>query len=120
MGVSLPFLREIAIVTNTFTSSLTLALYYFFVQFSNKLGSPRKVSSTGESIHAAAIEVDAMFSRTTEHYSATKLVHGCVLFHLYAFIRLKTKKRAVFCAYKLRLNFCIVFLFSYLDVESSC
>lgn len=47
---TLPLLTQITAAVNAFASSVDLVLYSFYMQGSNKFGSSRKASATGEKV----------------------------------------------------------------------
>lgn len=81
-GVSLSFLKELSIITNTSVLSVVLGAYYFYVHASNKFGSPRKAISTCEDIHNPAVTADAMFSKTGAPFRNYVRTWLCPWYHL--------------------------------------
>lgn len=76
-------LKEVTILRNIPVLNVVLALYYFYIQASNKIAS--LASSTREENPTAAVAVDVTFSKTTEHgdtehNSETVCAHGSASF----------------------------------------
>lgn len=67
-AMSLSYLKEATMVTNTTVPSVRLALNHFDVPASNKFQYLRKASSIRKNVHVPAASVDAVFSKTRARF----------------------------------------------------